>query len=83
MKQNHAELMKEASNKIELESEIKLSELEKNFLKETKQQEERFKKINQTIDAAVNEATLDLAASILTKLTQAKVSKKKLVKYIN
>ena len=82
-KQNHVELTKKASNKIELESEIKLSELEKKFLKETKQQEERFKKINQAIDIAINEVTLDLATNILTKLTQVKVSKKKLVKYIN
>ena len=57
--------------------------MEKEFAVETKKYEEDFKKANRNINAALNEVSLDLAVDILDKVTQTKVNKKKLVKYIN
>ncbi|NRA73816.1 MAG: hypothetical protein HRU36_03635 [Rickettsiales bacterium] len=83
VKHQHEDMMRKTSKKIELEAEAKISELEKEFAVETKKYEEDFKKANRNINAALNEVSLDLAVDILDKVTQTKVNKKKLVKYIN
>ena len=78
MKKKNAEIIKTVIKKAELESELRLVQLENQFIAEVEKQEQDFKRFDKNIDIAINEVTLDLASDILGKMTQTKVNKKKL-----
>ena len=83
VKGEHSVLLSRALETINSDSEIKLADLEKKFLKEIRKREDKFAKAQEEMGGKIDGAALELAVTLLDRLTPGKVNKKKLIKYMN
>ena len=83
LKKSHAELVEKAYQEVELTIETRMAELERTFAQEIKVREEKAKIDKLDIESDVDRVTLDLASSLLYKVTNSKVTRKQLSKYMN
>jgi F-type H+-transporting ATPase subunit b len=83
LKKSLAELVEKAYQETDLLIATRLAELERTCSQEIKAREEKSKLDKLNIESDMDEATLDLASSLLYKVTNSKVTRKQLSKYMN
>lgn len=83
LKKAHASLSASVFQEIETTHKAKLAALDKEFSDEIKAREEKDKASREHVVVALDEATLEVATNLLCKVTDSKVTKKQLSKYMN
>jgi F-type H+-transporting ATPase subunit b len=83
VKRKTAVLLKQAYDEIETTSQATLTECEAKLIEELRLHEKQAEAVQKQASKGLDEASLDLASEMIHKLTNVKVAKKKLLKYMN